>query len=67
MKHPGHTYGGFILAISERGMTNSLVRTLSLNNIVLGKLLVSLKILLLSGGMNWLPLGYNHIHGMGLK
>jgi hypothetical protein len=21
MKHPGHTYGGFILAISERGMT----------------------------------------------
>jgi hypothetical protein len=28
------------------------------------KPLVSLKILLLSGGMNWLPLGYNHIHGM---
>jgi hypothetical protein len=27
--------------------------------------LVSLKILLLSGGMNWLPLGYNHIHVMG--
>jgi hypothetical protein len=21
MKHPGHTYGGFIPAISERGMT----------------------------------------------
>jgi hypothetical protein len=20
MKHPGHTYGGFVLAISERGM-----------------------------------------------
>jgi hypothetical protein len=38
---------------------------LFLNNIVLGKPLVSLKILLLSGGMNWLPLGYNHIHGMG--
>jgi hypothetical protein len=36
-----------------------------LNNIVLGKPLVSLKILLLSGGMNWLPLDYNHIHGMG--
>jgi hypothetical protein len=32
---------------------------------VLGKPLVSLKILLLSGGMNWLPLGYNHRHGMG--
>jgi hypothetical protein len=29
------------------------------------KSLVSLKILLLSGGMNWLPLGYNHIHGIG--
>jgi hypothetical protein len=38
---------------------------LFLNNIVLGKPLVSLKILLLSGEMNWLPLGYNHIHGMG--
>jgi hypothetical protein len=38
---------------------------LVLNNIMLGKPLVSLKILLLSGGMNWLPLGYNHIHGMG--
>jgi hypothetical protein len=25
------------------------------------------KDLLLSGGMNWLPLGYNHIHGMGQK
>jgi hypothetical protein len=36
-----------------------------LNNIMLGKPLVSLKILLLSGGMNWLPLDYNHIHGMG--
>jgi hypothetical protein len=24
-----------------------------------------LKILLLSGGMNWLPLGYKHIYGMG--
>jgi hypothetical protein len=23
MKHPGHTYGGFIPAISERGMTES--------------------------------------------
>jgi hypothetical protein len=23
MKHPGHTYGGFIPAISERGMTHS--------------------------------------------
>jgi hypothetical protein len=23
MKHPGHTYGGFVLAISERGMTIS--------------------------------------------
>jgi hypothetical protein len=21
MKHPGHTYGGFVPAISERGMT----------------------------------------------
>jgi hypothetical protein len=21
MKHPGHTYGGFVSAISERGMT----------------------------------------------
>jgi hypothetical protein len=39
--------------------------TLFLNNIILGKPLVSLKILLLSSGMNWLPLGYNHIHGMG--
>jgi hypothetical protein len=27
--------------------------------------LVSLKILLLSGRMNWLPLDYNHIHGIG--
>jgi hypothetical protein len=35
------------------------------NNIMLGKPLVSSKILVLSGGMNWLPLGYNHIHGMG--
>jgi hypothetical protein len=35
-----------------------------LNNIMLGKLLVSLKILLLSGGMNWLPLDYSHIHGV---
>jgi hypothetical protein len=32
---------------------------------VLGKPLVSLKILLLSGGMSWLPLGYNQIHGIG--
>jgi hypothetical protein len=24
MKHPGHTYGGFIPAISERGMTDGL-------------------------------------------
>jgi hypothetical protein len=23
MKHPGHTYGGFVSAISERGMTHS--------------------------------------------
>jgi hypothetical protein len=22
MKHPGHTYGGFVPAISERGMTS---------------------------------------------
>jgi hypothetical protein len=22
MKHPGHTYGGFVSAISERGMTH---------------------------------------------
>jgi hypothetical protein len=46
-------------------LSKSLVPTLFLNNIVLGKPLVSLKILLLSRGMNWLPLGYNHIHGMG--
>jgi hypothetical protein len=46
-------------------LSKSLVPTLFLNNIMLGKPLVSLKILLLSGGMNWLPLGYNHIHGMG--
>jgi hypothetical protein len=24
MKHPGHTYGGFVPAISERGMTDVL-------------------------------------------
>jgi hypothetical protein len=24
MKHPGHTYGGFVPAISERGMTLTL-------------------------------------------
>jgi hypothetical protein len=24
MKHPGHTYGGFIPSISERGMTGKL-------------------------------------------
>jgi hypothetical protein len=23
MKHPGHTYGGFVSAISERGMTGN--------------------------------------------
>jgi hypothetical protein len=27
MKHPGHTYGGFISAISERGMTQDYLRT----------------------------------------
>jgi hypothetical protein len=43
----------------------NLVPTLFLNNIVLGKPLVSLRILLLSGGMNLLPLDYIHIHGMG--
>jgi hypothetical protein len=25
MKHPGHTYGGFVPAISERGMTSRLM------------------------------------------
>jgi hypothetical protein len=25
MKHPGHTYGGFVPAISEQGMTHGLV------------------------------------------
>jgi hypothetical protein len=35
------------------------------NNIVLGKPLVSLKILLLSSGMSWLPLDYNQIHRIG--
>jgi hypothetical protein len=25
MKHPGHTYGGFVPPISERGMTRLLV------------------------------------------
>jgi hypothetical protein len=25
MKHPGHTYGGFVPAISERGMTSLLI------------------------------------------
>jgi hypothetical protein len=49
----------------EMTIEQILVPTLFLNNIVLGKPLVSLKILLLSGGMNWIPLGYNHIHGMG--
>jgi hypothetical protein len=39
--------------------------SLFLNNIVLGKPLVSLKILLLSSGMNWQPLRYNHIYRMG--
>jgi hypothetical protein len=28
MKHPGHTYGGFISAISERGMTEALCKRL---------------------------------------
>jgi hypothetical protein len=37
MKHPGHTYGGFIPAISERGMT-----VYYLNSIVLENLLVVL-------------------------
>jgi hypothetical protein len=34
MKHPGHTYGGFVSAISERGMTlillNGIVRIIFL-------------------------------------
>jgi hypothetical protein len=27
MKHPGHTYGGFVPAISEQGMTPSKINT----------------------------------------
>jgi hypothetical protein len=54
-----------LIEIGRWLLSKSLVPTLFLNNIVLVKPLVSLKILLLSGGMNWLPLGYHHIHGMG--
>jgi hypothetical protein len=28
MKHPGHTYGGFVSAISERGMTSDEIKSL---------------------------------------
>jgi hypothetical protein len=30
MKHPGHTYGGFVPAISERGMTKTPYRMATL-------------------------------------
>jgi hypothetical protein len=45
-------------------MTN-LVPILFLNNIMLDRPLVSLRILLLSGGMNRLPFIYNLIYGIG--
>jgi hypothetical protein len=54
-----------LILIGRWLLSKSLVPTLFLNNIILSKPLVILKILLLSGGMNWLPLGYNHIHGTG--
>jgi hypothetical protein len=33
MKHPGHTYGGFVPAISERGLTLTLPTFLNCINV----------------------------------
>jgi hypothetical protein len=40
MKHPGHTYGGFVSAISERGMTDHTpnIDVVENNGITLSKL-----------------------------
>jgi hypothetical protein len=46
-------------------MITNLVPILFLNNIVLDRPLVSLRILLLSGGKNCLPFIYNLKHGIG--
>jgi hypothetical protein len=55
---------GAVIARLRLLITN-LVLILFLNNIVLDKPLVSLRILLLSGGMNCLAFIYNWIHGIG--
>ena len=49
----------------EMTLSKNLVLILFLNNMVLDKPLMSLKILLLSGGMSCLTFGCNLIHGIG--
>jgi hypothetical protein len=54
-----------LIYIGRSLLITNLVLMLFLNNIVLGRPLVSLRILLLSGGMNCLAFIYNMIHGIG--
>jgi hypothetical protein len=54
-----------LIKIGRRLLITNLVLILFLNNIMLDKPLVSLRILLLSGGMNSLAFIYNMIHGIG--